>query len=339
MVRGVAAAFAFVLVTCPGAWASATPTDALREVFRHADRILTNPDTEHGPLERLLAVRKLVNEAFDFRGAAELASGEHWRARTLAEQEEFTWLFGDLLERAFVSRMAAKASLERGTKIRYLAESVQGGTAFVQTAMARRDGGEMLLDYQLVQRDGAWKIRDVAIDGVSVMANYRAQLDRVLGNASFPELLTQMRSKVAAIDLPARTASRVDVAPTANGPAGAGTPARPEIVVRPAEPLRVSVPAEPRATEATAPGSAPRAWKTRAYWLQITTVDNTGEAGRLAARLRAGNLPVSVALTGPAGTPRLQVRVGPFLDAADAVSTLLRLQANGHDPFLFAERE
>jgi phospholipid transport system substrate-binding protein len=361
MVRGVAVAFAFALVTCSGAWAAtpgawaATPTDALREVFRHADRILTNPDTEHGPLERLLAVRKLVNEAFDFRSAAELASGDHWRARTLAEQEEFTWLFGDLLERAFVSRMAAKASLARGTKIRYLTESIRGTTAFVQTAMAQRDGGEMLLDYQMIRRDGAWKIRDVTIDGVSVMANYRAQLDRVLGNASFPELLTHMRSKVASIDLPPRSVARAETSPAANGtpsspapsathgaamrvtaPATPETPARPEIVVRPPAAVHTKPPAEPDATALSVPPRAPR---TRAYWLQVTTVDTTEEAGRLATRLREGNLPVSVALTGPSGTPRLQVRVGPFQDAADAVSTLLRLQANGHDPFLFAERE
>ena len=196
------AALVFVLFAWSGAWADTTPTEALQQVFARADGILTDPESEDRLLERLIAIRQLVNEAFDFRGAAELASGDHWLARTTAEQEEFTRLFSGLLERGFVSRMASKASLAGGTRIRYLDESIAADTALVLTAMVRRNGGELRLDYHLVERDGAWKIRDVAIDGVSLMANYRAQLDRVLGNASFPELLSQMRAKVGVVDQP-----------------------------------------------------------------------------------------------------------------------------------------
>ena len=211
-----------------------TPTETLQQVFAKANDILTDSESADRPLERLLEVRKLVNDAFDFRSAAELASGDHWLARTTAEQEEFTWLFSDLLERGVVSRMASKASLTRGTKIRYLDESIDGDTALVQTAMARRNGGELSLDYHLVDRDGAWKIRDVAIDGVSLMANYRAQLDRVLGNASFPELLSQMRAKVGVADQPEPPApapvATADLSPPADMPAAEEAPPQIHIV-------------------------------------------------------------------------------------------------------------
>lgn len=209
----MAVVLVIVLVAFSRAGAETTPTEALQQVFAKANDVLTDPESADRPLERLLAVRKLVNEAFDFRSAAELASGDHWLARTTAEQEEFTWLFSDLLERGFVSRMASKASLTGGTKIRYLDESIEGDTALVQTAMARRNGGELLLDYHLIDRDGAWKIYDVAIDGVSLMANYRAQLDRVLGNASFPELLSQMRAKVGVADQPEPPAPAAETHP------------------------------------------------------------------------------------------------------------------------------
>jgi phospholipid transport system substrate-binding protein len=285
-------------------------------------------------------VRQLVNEAFDVRSAAELASGDHWRARTAAEQEEFTWLFGDLLERAFVSRMASGAGLDGGMRIRYLNESVDGGSALVRTAMARRDGGEMLLDYRLIDREGAWKIRDVAIDGVSVMANYRAQLDRVLGNASFPELLTQMRAKVGTADAPVRTASPPpgETPPTA----GVSLPARPGPRGPTAPTPRVAVvePARPAAAEATSPATTtPRGRTTRAYWLRISTLDSVDAATRLATRLRDRNLPVALERTRAGGALKVHVRVGPFRDVEEAVFKLLDLQARGHDPYLVAERE
>lgn len=341
------AAFALVLLVCPGVWA-ATPTDALQQVFARADRILMDPDTQDRPLERLLGIRKLVNEAFDSRSAAELASGEHWRARTTAEQEEFTWLFADLLERSFVARMAAEANLAGGTRVTYLDESVEGGTARVQTAMGRKGRGELLLDYRLIERDGAWKIRDVAIDGVSMMANYRAQLDRVLGTASFPDLLTQMRAMVGTVEPSAETAFSGDIAPAAE-PAGVeATPPVEAARTVAASPsiVRASLPAEPElsadvptpAPPVSAESPPPRTRTTKAYWLKISTVE-VAEAGRLVSRLRDGKHHVAFERTSVSGKPMVQVSVGPFEDAEEAVVKLLDLQTKGHDPFLVAERE
>ena len=373
MVR-TAAALALVLVLSSGAWAETTPTEVLQQVFAKANGILTDPESADRPLERLLAVRKLVNDAFDFKSAAELASGDHWLARTTAEQEEFTWLFSDLLERGFVSRMASKASLTGGTKIRYLDESVEGGTALVQTAMVRRNGGELLLDYHLIDRDGAWKIRDVAIDGVSLMANYRAQLDRVLGNASFPELLSQMRAKVGVVDQPEPPASAhlapvdvssgVDTARVEEPP-----PFMPMLAIAdmppPAPEIRLAsfgpvftvsevvelpavvaiepgppAPAEPMTPPTVKPPPrAPRTHTTRAYWLRMMTAGTAEEAGRLVSRLRDGKFPIAIDRTNGRGKLVVNVRVGPFRDAEQAVLNLLDLQRKGHNPYLVAERD
>ena len=456
----LATALVLVLAVSPGAWA-ATPTDALQQVFAQADRILRDPDTEERPLERLLAIRKLVNDAFDFRSAAELASGEHWQARTAAEQEEFTWLFADLLERSFVARMAAQANLAGGTRIKYLDESVEGDTARVLTAVGRKNGGELLLGYRLIEREGAWKIRDVAMDGVSIMANYRAQLDRVLGTASFPELLTQMRAMVGTPEPAATTASSADIVPSAAPASAEATPAvevplraeatltveatptgaasplaepglsadmslplvtvadtssgAPEVAAEDAPPLALtaavtdvspaaaaedvsatdvspaappvataevlprvetaptdeaSLPAQPVSAEPLPPAPelrvaaidpvhtsppveppqthtapevqmaapSPRTLTTKAYWLKISTVE-LADAGPLVTRLRDGKHDVALERTSVSGKQMVQVSVGPFQDAAEAVFQLLDLQTKGHDPFLVAERE
>jgi phospholipid transport system substrate-binding protein len=398
MVR-VTAALTIVLFAWGGAAAEITPTETLQHVFARADGILTDPGSADRPLDRLVAVRKLVNEAFDFKSAAELASGDHWQARTAAEQEEFTWLFSDLLERGFVSRMASKARLSGGTRVRYLDESIDDGGALVQTAMTARAGHDLRLGYHLVERDGVWKIRDVSIDGVSLMANYRSQLDRVLGSASFAQLLSQMRVKVGVVDaadptgpLPAEAlpvmwaaaeTTIVDMPPpppelrlatftpvfpvpavVAPAPAAAvqpaalpaGQPAAPRAVERPSPPTAVAatqvvsisptVPAvAPRPVVAPAPSPAPALAiaailaptpapvttqpmvasiastpvvkvparsHTRAYWLRMTTMQ---------------------------GKRQVNVRVGPFRDAEQAIRKLLDLQSKGHNPYLVAERD
>ena len=338
---------AIVLVLCLGssAWAT-TPTEAIRQVFTQADRILTDPETAERPLDRLLAVRKLINEALDVREAAALAFGRHWPSATPAEQQEFMQLLGDLLERALISRLASQASLDGGPRIRYLAESIESGEAFVWTSIARRSGGEILLDYRMVERDGRWKIRDVVVDGVSVAANYRAQIERVLEGASVSELLGQMRERAGRVEPPPRMASSAEIAavdtstPVLAAVVEDASPPPPAAEPTPPEPARVAALVE---TPQTAASPAPlRAGPpiTKAYWLRLGTVEAMEASGRLATLLDERKLVVAVELVGSGGKARtLTVRVGPFQDATDAVLKLLELQSMGHDPSLVAERE
>jgi phospholipid transport system substrate-binding protein len=45
------------------------------------------------------------------------------------------------------------------------------------------------------ERGGRWWIFDVSIEGVSLIANYRAQFDNIIRTSSPQELMRRMRSK------------------------------------------------------------------------------------------------------------------------------------------------
>jgi phospholipid transport system substrate-binding protein len=355
----LAAALALVVVLGSAASAAPTPTETLRQVFTQADRILTDPETEDRPLERLSAVRKLVNDALDFREAAALTLGRHWQTATPVEQHEFTKLLAAFFERTYLSRLASQASLTGGVRIRYLGESIDGGEALVRTAVARRAGGEIRLDYRMVQRGGRWSVRDVIVDAVSVAANYRAQIARVLHAISVPELLAQMRERVGRVDalptasvgdtpltlavssvvLTATTTDRVAAMPVTRP-----LPSTPAVMTRPAampdRPIvaaRPSAPVDPAPPTATATPSRAFAAVTKAYWLRLGTFTAVDDAVRLIGRLPERNLVVALERT--SGAVLLSVRIGPYREPADAVRKLLDLQRKGHDPVLFADHE
>jgi phospholipid transport system substrate-binding protein len=172
------------------------PTDAMRDFFAAVNLVLSDPRTEDQPMERLRAVRRHVDEVFDFREAAMLALGREWSARPALEQNEFVALFADLLERSFVWRVAGKASLGGGVKVQYLSETVEGDVATVETAVTSRDGNDLRLDYRMVRRTGRWVVRDVVMEGVSTMENYHAQFQRVVRDSSWRDLMSQLRAKV-----------------------------------------------------------------------------------------------------------------------------------------------
>ena len=172
------------------------PTDALRDFFGAVNLVLADPATEQQPFERLRLIRHHVNGAFDFREAAKLALGREWSARTPTEQNEFVAMFADLLERSFVWRVAGKASLGGGVKVRYRDERVTGDVATVDTELAARDGNEIQLEYRLVHRSARWVVCDVVMDGVSTMQNYHAQFQRIVRESSYAELASQLRTKL-----------------------------------------------------------------------------------------------------------------------------------------------
>jgi phospholipid transport system substrate-binding protein len=190
----IALALVGIVLSSPRA-AALPPTGELRMVFDDASRVMNDPATEARPLERLGAVLAIVDRVFAYRDAARLALGPDWDARTPAEQDEFVRLFAELLQRTFVLTMATRASVEPGVEIRYRGESITGDTATVWTTVVARNRQDVPVEYRMVRRSGAWAIQDVVWDGVSLVANYRAQFQRVIRAASYGELVLRMRAK------------------------------------------------------------------------------------------------------------------------------------------------
>ena len=174
------------------------PTESLRATFTEANRIITDPATAARPHDRLQAVRALFSRAFDSSGAAEEALGSQWRTRTASEQKEFTSLFAGFVQRGFVYWLASVAEVADGSggiTVRYLREAVERDRAVVRTAIGRRGGREVVVDNDMIYLDKRWLMRDVTIDGISLVTNYRAQFDRVIRGSSYRELVARLRVK------------------------------------------------------------------------------------------------------------------------------------------------
>jgi phospholipid transport system substrate-binding protein len=181
-----------VVLPVRGVWA-ATPTDEIRGFLDRASNIVEN--VELAPMERLGAVRAMLADAFDVRSAAELALGPYWHSRTLAERREFVPLFADLLERSYLSQIKSRLKPEGRAKIAYLAESADGDRATVRTILRREGREDVPFDYQMIRRGKGWAVRDVVIEGVSLVGNYRAQFVKTIQDSSYRELILRMKAK------------------------------------------------------------------------------------------------------------------------------------------------
>ena len=141
--------------------------------------------------QRRADIRRVARGLFDFDEMARLTLARHWRDRPPQEQEEFVRLFTDLLERSYLTTIENYA----GEKITFLGESVTGPYAQVRSRITTERRVEISIEYRLMESGARWAVYDVVLDGVSLVSNYRSQLNMIIRTSSFADLLVKLRSK------------------------------------------------------------------------------------------------------------------------------------------------
>ncbi len=140
--------------------------------------------------DRRAAIRKEAEGVFDFTETAKRALGRHWQGLAEKDRQEFTALFTDLIERAYISKIERYS----GERIAYAGEAVDGGLATVRTRFVTKQGTEVPVDYRMQQRGDRWLVYDVSVEGVSLINNYRTQFDKIIQTSSYAELVRKMKA-------------------------------------------------------------------------------------------------------------------------------------------------
>jgi phospholipid transport system substrate-binding protein len=173
--------------------AAGEPTIQLRAQIERVLKLLDDPALKPASKakERRVAMRSIANDIFDFTETAKRALGRHWSARTPAEREQFVQLFADLLERSYIS----KVELYGGETIQYTGDSVDGDQAHVGSRIVTRQGLHVPIQYRMQRKGDRWLVYDVVIEGVSLIANYRSQFNKIIQTSSFEELVKKMKTR------------------------------------------------------------------------------------------------------------------------------------------------
>jgi phospholipid transport system substrate-binding protein len=174
--------------------ATAGPRDAVASAVERFMTIVQNGRSDNAAVaaDRQAQIREIVREMFDFDEISRRALARHWPTLQRDEQTEFVTLFRDLLERAYLTQVETVGN----EKILFLGESSEGnGAAIVRSKVVTRQGAEIPLDYRMHLLDGRWRIYDVVVQGISFIASYRTQFDRVIRAESYSSLRERLQKK------------------------------------------------------------------------------------------------------------------------------------------------
>jgi phospholipid transport system substrate-binding protein len=137
-------------------------------------------------------VRQLIEPEFDFTEMSRSALGYHWKSLSPNQRGEFTQVFTRFIEAAYASKIGDYS----GQRVDFVKESPLGdGYAQVFTNIVQAGKDPVPLNYLLERRNGTWKIYDVTVDNISIVANYRTQFDRVINEDGFDKLLADLKAK------------------------------------------------------------------------------------------------------------------------------------------------
>ena len=184
--------------------ASANPTASVQAVIDQA--IAVFKDKAIAPADREKKLRAIAESHFDFERMARSAVGLHWREFSDPQRAEFVPIFTDFIEDVVLSRVE-QYSVERieqdieSSLVHFTRESIDTpDNAIVYSDVTLANRAKPLQVNYLLKRDGdQWKIYDITIDAISVIANYRNQFNRVLNDGGYDKLVSIMRQKQQAL--------------------------------------------------------------------------------------------------------------------------------------------
>ena len=178
-------------VAAAAAAGTGAPTEQLRSRVERVVTILEDAQLKTKPAARRAALRTAASDIFDFTEITRRSLGRHWQAATPAERDDLVALMTALLERSYLSRIEAYS----GERIVFAGETAEADLATVRTRLVGKGGVETPVDYRLYKVGERWLVYDVTVEGVSLVANYRAQFNKILQTSSTQGLVERLRAK------------------------------------------------------------------------------------------------------------------------------------------------
>ncbi|MBO0738894.1 MAG: ABC transporter substrate-binding protein [Alphaproteobacteria bacterium] len=189
---------AFLLVTTASLAAPppANPEEAaafMNHLWTRASEVLNKKEDA---TVRQARFRELFHDDFDGLGIARFVLGRYWRTASEEERQEFVKLFENYVVFVYTARLGDFG----GQKFKIRGTRSDGDGAIVSTdVMGPGNSSPLRIDWRLVSDNGAYKINDVIVDGVSMMVTQRAEFASVVqrNGGQVRGLIALMRQKTA----------------------------------------------------------------------------------------------------------------------------------------------
>jgi len=160
------------LLALPFGTASAATAEAEKRLQSAVGEVLAAGDAARDNESLVASLRPILQRHISFDTMTRRAVGPGWRQFAADQQQQAARLFTTLIIRTYAGKFTPG---EHATIKFNPATEPAPGRVEVPTTLVYK-GSQYGVIYRLEEAEG-WKITDVVIEGVSMVANYRAQFD------------------------------------------------------------------------------------------------------------------------------------------------------------------
>jgi phospholipid transport system substrate-binding protein len=195
-VRLATAAATAALVLAGGARAQEMAPDLLVKsvTLEVVDIIQKDKDIQQGDRKKVIAlIEAKVLPHFNFQAMTASAVGRNWDKANADQKARLMDEFKTLLVRTYSSALAAYSNQK--FDFRPLRAKPTDTDVTVYVRIMQSGNQPVTIDYDMEKRPGGWKVWDVRVGGISLVANYRTEFDNLIRESGIEGLIKTLYAK------------------------------------------------------------------------------------------------------------------------------------------------
>jgi phospholipid transport system substrate-binding protein len=158
------------------------------------DLIAKDKEIQSGNRAKLIElISAKVLPHFNFPAMTALAMGQSWNKATPDQKKRLTEEFRTLLVRTYASALAAYS--DQKLDFRPLRAKPTDTDVTVNVRVMQQGAQPVPIDYNMEKTSSGWKVYDVMVGGVSLVANYRTEFNNAVRDAGIEGLIKNLQTK------------------------------------------------------------------------------------------------------------------------------------------------
>src|SRR4029077_10249823 len=178
-----------------------TPPDVLvkQVTLEVVDLIAKDKEIRGGNRAKLIGlINDKVLPHFNFVSMAALAMGQSWNKATPDQKKRVTEEFRTLLVRTYASALASYS--DQKFDFRPLRAKPSDTDVTVNVRVLQPGTQPVPIDYSMEKTSSGWKVYDVMVGGVSLVANYRTEFNNLVRESGVDGLIKNLSAKTRALE-------------------------------------------------------------------------------------------------------------------------------------------
>jgi phospholipid transport system substrate-binding protein len=173
--------------------AADVPPDVLARTTTQEVLVILKQEKELTQARVYQLVEAKVLPNFDFNRMTQLAVGKHWPSATPQQKKALVTEFRNLLVRTYSSSLTEFSN--QAVEFKPMTIKPDATDVTVRSEIRQPGSQPVPIDYSMYKTDFGWKVYDVAIDGVSLVTNYRASFSTTIRQSGIDGLIATLAAK------------------------------------------------------------------------------------------------------------------------------------------------